>query len=198
MRVLLLVSFALIVAIHAQAPKPCETPTAWEARASSYDHGEGVHNRFNITYDFFNRRKRIVEEIDANTPGRRFSELIMLYNEDVFYEINLTTRTCRAMKPLFPWRPYEIPENATFEGEYTLGLRMLVQQWSDRVITPVPTRETWIGVFTVDTCVPVYEVIAKGNISQSISTTFYNVVSGFNPNQFIPPPECNGAVIEKV
>ena len=47
----------------------------------------------------------------------------------------------QATKPLFPWRPYEIPDNATFEGEYTLGYTMLVQEWSDRIVQPTPTRK---------------------------------------------------------
>ena len=70
MKLSLLIVFASLFAVNAQFPKPCETPPSWEAKASSYDHGQGVHNRFGITYDFANRRKRIVDEIDANTPGR--------------------------------------------------------------------------------------------------------------------------------
>ncbi|XP_062523823.1 mammalian ependymin-related protein 1-like [Corticium candelabrum] len=195
---LTLVAFVVsLLAVNAQFPKPCATPQAWHGRASSYDHGKGVHNRFNITYDFANRRKRIVDEIDANTPGRSFHELLMLYNEDIFYEIDLATGYCEARKPFFPWQPYEIPDNATFEGEYTLGQSLRVQVWSDRVVAPIPIRETWIGTFTVGDCIPVYEVISKGEISTSITSTFYNVVGGFDANVFIPPSQCKSAVIRE-
>lgn len=102
---------------------------------------------------------------------------------------------------------------------------MLVQQWSDRVVAPFPIRkyppsttcsvavkellydwleefcvgETWHGVFTVTGCIPVYEIIAKGDISKSVTTTFYDVVAGLaNPNEFLPPPECRDVVIEEL
>lgn len=54
--------------------------------------------------------------------------------------------------------------------------------------------ETWLGQFTLEGCIPVREVIANGNINQSVTTTFYDVTLGIgNPNIFIPPPECQEA-----
>jgi hypothetical protein len=121
----------------------------------------------------------------------------MLYNADppVFYDLNLATRECRKFNPFFPWRPYEIPEDSHFLGQYTLGGQLLVQEWSDAV--PGVRAETWLGQFTVSDCIPVREVIANGNISQSVTTTFYNIVSGISdPNIFIPPAECQVAKLQ--
>lgn len=59
------------------------------------------------------------------------------------------------------------------------------------------TAETWLGQFTVDGCIPVHEVIANGNISQSVTTTFYDIIGGIaNYNVFIPPSECEEAEME--
>ncbi|XP_062498904.1 mammalian ependymin-related protein 1-like [Corticium candelabrum] len=92
----------------------------------------------------------------------------------------------------FPWRPYEIPENAHFIGEFTLGGNLLVTEWSDAI--PGIRHETWNGQFTMNGCIRVHEVITNGNISQSNTTTFYNFFGGIaNFDIFVPLPECQQA-----
>lgn len=65
-----LVFLATVAFAAAQIPEPCQTPSAWEGRAAAFDHGAGQENRFKISYDAENRRRRILEEINAFTPGR--------------------------------------------------------------------------------------------------------------------------------
>lgn len=67
----LLTVLVCVTVVAAQIPLPCVTPSSWEARASSYDHGEGTSTRYRISYDAPNLRRRILEEVDAFTPGRR-------------------------------------------------------------------------------------------------------------------------------
>ena len=81
----------------------------------------------------------------------------MLYNENAFYVTDLVTGRCRVRElcnstciymyvpphlllqrtePFFPWQPYEIPPDATFEGEYTIGggeCLITAVEFSDRV-----------------------------------------------------------------
>ena len=71
----------------------------------------------------------------------RFREWLVLNNENVMYEINLTQKTCTKSVPR-PWRPYGIRPNATFENEYYIGgpgEEVFAQEWSDRI--PLRQRE---------------------------------------------------------
>ncbi|XP_065180537.1 mammalian ependymin-related protein 1-like [Sycon ciliatum] len=186
----LLVCLATVVV--SQRPEPCDTPLAWEARASAYDHGAGQNNRFRISYDAVNKRRRILEEIDAFTPGREFYEYLELGNEHKIYIINQATRHCEVREDPY-FRMYEIPKNATFEGAHTIGFGLdesfEVHEWSDRIAAG---RLTWIGGFTARSCVPVSEVIFKTNITNSVTNHFYDITGGISdPNIFIVPTACS-------
>ena len=64
----------------------------------------------------------------------------------------------------------------------------------------VPTGEYWIGVFSLNNCFPIREVVIADyeQVNSTITTDFYDVVLGIsNPNDFIPPPECQQAKWEK-
>lgn len=63
----------------------------------------------------------------------RFYEYLVLANEGVEYKVDLRTRNC-TKAPARPWRDIEIPPNATFVDEYTMGgpgENIVLQQWSD-------------------------------------------------------------------
>ncbi|XP_065834854.1 mammalian ependymin-related protein 1-like [Oscarella lobularis] len=194
MRLAVLVVLFFVSVIYAQQPEPCQTPPLWEGRASAYDHGKGVHNRFNISYDYTNRRKRIVDELDANLSNRTFQDILMLYNENAFYVTDLVTGRCRRTEPFFPWQPYEIPPDATFEGEYTIGggeCLITAVEFSDRV---GPSPFTWLGSFTYPSCIPVREVIVTRGpeaIETSVTNSFYDIRAGIvSPSIWNPPPNC--------
>ncbi|XP_065834853.1 mammalian ependymin-related protein 1-like [Oscarella lobularis] len=191
--VLVVLFFASV--IYAQQPEPCQTPPLWEGRASAYDHGKGVHNRFNISYDGPNRRRRIVDEIDANLPGRSFHEYLFLYNQNEFYTIDRVTGRCnKTTTPPFPWIPYEVPSDATFEGEFTIGggeCLITAVEFSDRVGT---TPLSWLGSFTYPGCIPIREVVVTRGpeaIETSLTQSFYDITAGIaNPSIWNPPPNC--------
>lgn len=69
LRLAALLVFVAVAA--AQNPEPCKNPLVWEARMSEYDHGTGTNIRFRISYDSVNLRRRILETVDPNQPGRR-------------------------------------------------------------------------------------------------------------------------------
>ena len=65
-----------------------------------------------------------------------------LTSQNLVYEINLTTKTCKKDAMRRPWRPLGIPSNATFENEFVIGgpgEQLFAQEWSDRV--PFRQRE---------------------------------------------------------
>ncbi|XP_025104144.1 mammalian ependymin-related protein 1-like [Pomacea canaliculata] len=189
------VVLALCVSCVLAQPFPCVTPTQLTTRASQYDHLDDVINRYVVVYDAVNQRRAIFEEQNVVNPGRQFREYLILNNLNVLYEINLTLKTCRRSVPQ-PWRPYGIPPNATFETEYYIGgpgEQLLAQEWSDRI--PYRQREYWIGAFSVLNCYPIREVIiANGQVNSTVSTNFYDTVEGIlNPDDFLPPAECQNA-----
>lgn len=169
-------------------------------RASQYDHLHDSINRFYVSYDAINKRRAIFEEQDIVIPGRQFREFLILNNQNIMYEINLTKKTCTKSVPR-PWHPYGIPPNATFETEYYIGgpgEQVFAAEWSDRI--PFRQREYWIGVFSLNNCYPIREVIIADyrEINSTITSNFYDVVEGIpNPDDFIPPPECANATFAR-
>lgn len=74
----------------------------------------------------------------------RFYEYLVLANEGVEYKVDLRTRNC-TKAPARPWRDIEIPPNATFVDEYTMGgpgENIVLQQWSDA--SPLRHSEQWL------------------------------------------------------
>ena len=68
------------------------------------------------------------------------------------------------------------------------------------LFSSVQTGEYWIGVFSLNNCFPIREVVIADyeQVNSTITTDFYDVVLGIsNPNDFIPPPECQQAKWEK-
>ncbi|WP_411026904.1 hypothetical protein, partial [Salmonella sp. s55044] len=80
--------------IESPPPKPCDTPSQWEGRASEWDHITESNNRFKISFDGVGLRKRVLEEKKSFMPGKRFYEYIMEYETNTMYTINLNYDTC--------------------------------------------------------------------------------------------------------
>nr|XP_054760706.1 uncharacterized protein LOC129266944 [Lytechinus pictus] len=175
---------------------PCHTPEQWEGRASEWDHIQGINNRFNITFDGVNRRKRIMEDKHAQLPGKRIYEYIMLYDEGIQYVINHNYNTC-TVEQLGTWRNFTIPSDATLEDYYEIGAPgngFMVQEWSDRI--PGRQKESWIGTFTDNGCWPVTEIFMEKDenktMIQSVSTRFFDLRENVaNMSVFTPPSFCN-------
>ncbi|ESP01905.1 hypothetical protein LOTGIDRAFT_151437 [Lottia gigantea] len=192
---IVIIVLAMATVAWAQLPSPCITPLEMTFRANQYNHEDDIFNRYFIAYDAINKRQAIFEEENVIIPGRQFHEFLILNNENVMYDYNLKTKTCTKSIPR-PWRNFAIPPNATFENEFSIGgpsEMVYAQEWSDRI--PFRQREMWLGVFSLKDCYPIREVvIANSNITQTITTNFYDIVQGItNPDDFIPPTECLNA-----
>lgn len=177
----------------AQEPKRCVAPSQFQARVVQLDYVENRVNRFMFNYDAVNKREAIFEELSEFTPGKRFYEYLVLANEGVEYKVDLRTRNC-TKAPARPWRDIEIPPNATFVDEYTMGgpgENIVLQQWSDA--SPLRHNARRYISFTLNNCYLSSEDILLGgaNVTDSISNRFYNLVEGIpNPNVFVVPPSC--------
>ncbi|CAL1580684.1 unnamed protein product [Knipowitschia caucasica] len=189
---LLLLSAALSWELRAQAaPSPCLAPAQWEGRWVQYDHSTGRNTRAAVSYDGLNQRLRVLQQHKKHTPCQRYFEFIYLFQSAVLFQIDQKTKECSKLALLQAWDPFDIPDNSTYEDEYTVGGpgdSMEVQEWSDR--KPARQHESWVGMYTVKDCYPVQETYTQ-NASLTTSTRFFDLRLGISdPQVFTPPPTC--------
>nr|XP_054415263.1 mammalian ependymin-related protein 1 isoform X1 [Pongo abelii] len=207
------------------APRPCQAPQQWEGRQVMYQQSSGRNSRALLSYDGLNQRVRVLDERKALIPckrhagktkwkqlksviykeheewgrGDRLFEYILLYKDGVMFQIEQATKQCSKMTLTQPWDPLDIPQNSTFEDQYSIGgpqEQITVQEWSDR--KSARSYETWIGIYTVKDCYPVQETFTK-NYSVILSTRFFDIQLGIkDPSVFTPPSTCQMAQLEKM
>lgn len=181
------------------APRPCQAPQQWEGRQVMYQQSSGRNSRALLSYDGLNQRLRVLDERKALIPCKRLFEYILLYKDGVMFQIEQATKQCSKMTLTEPWDPLDIPQNSTFEDQYSIGgpqEQIMVQEWSDR--KSARSYETWIGIYTVKDCYPVQETFTK-NYSVILSTRFFDIQLGIkDPSVFTPPSTCQIAQLEKM
>lgn len=178
-------------------PQPCRAPQQWEGRRVLLQQSTGLRSRALLAYDGLQRRVRVLEERKALIPCRRLFEYILLFNDGVMFRIEQSSKQCSKFPLTEPWDPLDIPQNSTFEDQYSIGgpqEQITVQEWSDR--KTARSYETWIGIYTLKDCYPVQETITK-NYSVIFSTRFFDIELGIkDPSVFIPPSTCQEAQTE--
>ncbi|XP_011374985.2 mammalian ependymin-related protein 1 [Pteropus vampyrus] len=181
------------------APRPCQAPQQWEGRQVLYRQSSGRNSRALLSYDGLNQRVRVLDERKALIPCKRLFEYILLYKDGVMFQIEQATKQCSKIILTDPWDPLDIPQNSTFEDQYSIGgpqEQITVQEWSDR--KSARSYETWIGIYTIKDCYPVQETFTK-NYSVLLSTRFFDIQLGIkDPSVFIPPSTCQTAQLERM
>ncbi|BFZ15484.1 hypothetical protein BsWGS_18523 [Bradybaena similaris] len=195
---LLVVVAAVFCAAHAAFP--CQAPAELTFRAARHNYADTNFRRYSGEYDKNNARVVLFEESFYNR-SREGHEFLFLHRVDVAFDLDFNTRKCIRF-PAGPFRPFEVPFNATFEGEFTLGGPnevVTVDRWSDRI--PGRGRETWVGEFSLANCYPISQfVLDETDFNRTSITHFYDVVQGIvNPNEFDVPRECfNGTFVPEM
>ncbi|MBZ3889081.1 Mammalian ependymin-related protein 1 [Sciurus carolinensis] len=181
------------------APHPCQAPQQWEGRQVLYQQSSGHNSRALLSYDGLNQRVRVLDERKALIPCKRLFEYILLYKDGVMFQIEQATKQCSKITLTEPWDPLDIPQNSTFEDQYSIGgpqEQITVQEWSNR--KSARSYETWIGIYTAKDCYPVQETFIR-NYSVVLSTRFFDVQLGIkDPSVFTPPSTCQMAQLEKM
>ncbi|XP_008589926.1 PREDICTED: LOW QUALITY PROTEIN: mammalian ependymin-related protein 1 [Galeopterus variegatus] len=181
------------------APRPCQAPQQWEGRRVLYRQSSGRYSRALLSYDGLHQRLRVLDERKALIPCKRLFEYILLYKDGVMFQIEQATKQCSKIALKDPWDPLDIPQNSTFEDQYSIGgpqEKVTVQEWSDR--KSARAYETWIGIYTVKDCYPVQETFTK-NYSVILSMRFFDVQLGIkDPSVFSPPSTCQTAQPEEM
>ncbi|XP_004385353.1 mammalian ependymin-related protein 1 [Trichechus manatus latirostris] len=181
------------------SPLPCQAPQQWEGRQVLYLQSSSRNSRSLISYDGLNQRIRVLDERKALIPCKRFFEYILLYKDRVMFQIEQATKQCSKITLQDPWDPLDIPQNSTFEDQYSIGgpqEQIMVQEWSNR--KSARSYETWIGIYTLKDCYPVQETFTK-NYSVILSTRFFDIHLGIkDPSVFTPPSTCQTAQPERM
>ncbi|XP_033127891.1 mammalian ependymin-related protein 1-like isoform X2 [Anneissia japonica] len=69
-----------VVTVRSQVPKPCVAPSAMEARIVEIDPSRGFEVRAKMSYDFYNRRVRIVDEVVHSDSRKEFMDVLFLHD----------------------------------------------------------------------------------------------------------------------
>ncbi|KAK3611474.1 hypothetical protein CHS0354_032755, partial [Potamilus streckersoni] len=113
--------FLLVGYCVAQTPTPCDTPKQWEGRTFIVDRSKMFSVFAKISYDANAPRVRIIEEVQSGKETDYYDTLY-LHNIGKEYRLNLRTKKCNVTELTRPFRPFEVPADATFGGEALIGL----------------------------------------------------------------------------
>lgn len=191
-KMMLLVIAAVVSAAYAAFP--CQAPAELTFHTARHNYADTYFRRYYTEYDRTNLRVVLFEE-SFSGGTREDHEFLFLHRVDVGFDYDFKSKQCRRF-PAGRFRPFEVPLNSTYEGEYELGGPneiVTVDRWSDRI--PGRRRETWIGEFSLGNCYPISQfVLDLDNFNSTSISHFYNVVQGIvNPNDFDVPSACFNA-----
>jgi len=171
------------------------------AQVREYNFGVGETITAFVAFDSINKRYYHRELITTQNPGRKFYASLFLYNQHEFYKTDSVTGKCyKARIPTNKaWRPFGVPENASFYQQINIGPPNAAVLANEYVIREAdhPNGFYYRGTFSAAECVPIEEMTIKKeglDISQSDIQSYYDTVLGIaNPNVFNVPVTCINA-----
>lgn len=117
---LVFVIVCLLSVTIAQVPKPCISPSQWEAHVHTTNwklHGELFGQ---LTYDSVYQRTRILQDVKVDKT-ETYYDIITLYQAKLSFYIDMKTGTCSRMPFDQPWRDYGIQSDTKFASEAYIG-----------------------------------------------------------------------------
>ncbi|KAM9449794.1 ependymin-like isoform 5-T5 [Clarias gariepinus] len=181
----------------AQKPRPCRSPPLYEGSLSMVGENGNSQVLGKYSYDALLQRIRVgMFERDGNYT--RVTDTLLLYREQVMYEIDYEHKTCQKQELMGEFQPLEIPPNFTFLAQMVLGSLsapgegVLVNSWAGET-----TKNQGINVVTYTEfgCLPV-AFLFNAPTSDLVVYTFFNIILGIkDPSVFIPPPFCDNATL---
>ncbi|TRY65490.1 hypothetical protein DNTS_021723 [Danionella cerebrum] len=209
MKLLVSVGLFLITVSSAQKPHPCRAPPLMTG-SLTVSAGEGkdwVVAKY--SYDAFGQRIHLREFGQVQNKSF-YLNMLFLYREAVVYTIDFKNQTC-TMQPLeSSFHPTAIPQNASF---MTQLLRYAERLCRWRSLCPIhrttpgnpefleelllALKSKYIASVTEFGCLPVSTLYYTEQTGW-VTTTYFNTVKGIeNPEQFIPPPFCEGVKMQE-
>ncbi|KAK7103811.1 hypothetical protein V1264_018636 [Littorina saxatilis] len=179
--------------VAAQQPRPCESPAQWQAKLYRSDYSKNFTEFAKVTYDETNKRVREIEELDFNSD-REFYDVLYLHNQGVEYRLGLKSRQCNKTALTRPFRPFGIPPESRYEGEFNLGPVNIPNEHVTVIsfFGKFEDGSEYVGTVSSPDCIPVSSGF-YANTTGFVHTSFYDVVPGIpDPTVFDIPSECGG------
>ncbi|KAJ0050626.1 hypothetical protein NL108_004963 [Boleophthalmus pectinirostris] len=145
-----------------------------------------------ISYDNFGQKARIKHA--GSTNGTNFNmEVLMLFREKVYYEINWSKFSCKKRLLDDAFVPMQVPSDAKLMGQAILGSS---SSWGMGVLTntwygSLPENVTYSAVFTEVGCIPLTYMTHSPKSGFDVLSTFNWVIGNTDPMEYIPPFICN-------
>ncbi|XP_005806559.1 ependymin-like [Xiphophorus maculatus] len=188
----------LLVAATSQAPKPCFAPELLTGGVSVMAAGGLMTTSGAVAYDALGQRLRARHYGSFGNLTVAVDEL-MLYQQEVMYEINWSAQTCRKLPLDTYFIPMQVPEDASLLGQTILGsssswgMGLLTNTW----VGQFPNNDSYLLTFTEIGCLPVTLTNYSPKIGWTTISTYNWVIGMSNPEDFFPPAFCYDAKMEK-
>ncbi|CAF4504372.1 unnamed protein product, partial [Rotaria sp. Silwood2] len=106
----LVILMSLVGVVVTQQPRPCVSPSQWEARIVDHINNEKITVQGKLSYDSLYQRERFIEEVVVGDDY--YYETIALFQAQLEFVINLTARNCSRLPLTRPWRDFAIRPDA--------------------------------------------------------------------------------------
>ncbi|KAF7658451.1 hypothetical protein LDENG_00012650 [Lucifuga dentata] len=192
MRILVILACFLASGCLAQKPRPCRSPPLLTGAVSVSTQNEKLLVYAKYLYDGLGERIRLFEF--GTYENKSFTaDVLLLFREEVMYEIDDKSKTC-VKKPLkADFQPMEIPQNASLLGQVILGSSsgpgqgLLVNTWMGDLPNDAGK---YIVTVTEFGCIPVSEIVHTEQFGWMLTSYFNNVIGISDPDKLNPPDFC--------
>ncbi|KAG5284477.1 hypothetical protein AALO_G00027150 [Alosa alosa] len=196
---LCLVSCCIIVVVFAESKQPCQPPPLtsgylWMTAAKGLEAGGGP-----FSYDSPGKRLRFRDNEALLMKKAKYLDVLFLFEEGIFYEIDSKTSTCKKRPLQSTLHPMEIQPNMTIVGDMYMGSRVDSGQGL--------SMKNWLmvapqlnGVFVVSTstvgCLTLSSVLFTQSKDLLIFSFLEVVKEVKDPQVFVPPTFCDDVPLE--
>ncbi|XP_017277540.2 ependymin-like [Kryptolebias marmoratus] len=188
----------LSVGCLAQKPQPCSSPSLMSGGLSVSTQSDRLVALAKYTYDAVGQRIRLRELGTYDNKTFFHLDILLLYRQGIMYKIDSKDSTC-VKKPLTEdFHPLAVPKDASLVGQFVLGSSsvpgegILVNTWAGELQMRRGTAE-YLSTVTEFGCLPVSTMFCTDKKGWVMVSFFNNIAGLADPQDFTPPPFCNGA-----
>ncbi|XP_061596904.1 ependymin [Cololabis saira] len=195
--VVLVVFACLTDTIHADHHQPCHPPNMTGVMTVITMKGE-IKAVGAFTYDSMGKKLRFRSNDSHPTNTSVGLDLLMFFEQGVFYEIDSKNQTCEKKKLDMDLNPLDIPDDAKFHSTITAGSRSIegeglkVNIWTGSI----PNMKGYYSVSVTMGCLPVSVLY----FSESAPMLFSNMEVDLeikDPDLLLVPSFCLGQPLEE-
>ncbi|XP_029949239.1 ependymin-2-like [Salarias fasciatus] len=186
----------LLAAAAAGYPYPCASPPLLTGGISLVADGQSLAGT--LIYDAYGQKVRVKTEGFAGN-GTFSLEQLLLFHEEVYFEIDWKKFSCRKKKLDSGFSPLQVDPEAKPTGQVILGsssssgMGVLVSSWQGEL----PGNGTYFTNFSEIGCIPITYAAFGPEFGFTFLSTYNWVIGIFNPNDLQIPPICAFAQMEK-